>query len=99
METIGIALSGMQSAQTRIAGSAHNLANLLTNDFRPLHTRQVSRASGGSDASSIEASAPAPVRLEREIVGMIEAGGQYTASLRVLEVASDLRGSLIDMLA
>ena len=39
------------------------------------------------------------VDLVREVVDQIEASTQYTASLRVLEVGRDLRGSLLDVLA
>lgn len=99
MDTLGVALSGMQVASTRVAVSAHNVANLLTDGFRPQRVVQTSQASGGAQAAVATAPAPAPVELDREIVGQIEAEAQFKASARVLEVGLSLRGSLLDMLA
>jgi flagellar hook protein FlgE len=99
MDGMGIALSGMQSAQTRVAVSAHNVANLLTEGFHPQRAVQTSLASGGSRATVATAAAPEPVDLEREIVGQIVAKTQYAASARVLGVELDLKGSLLDVLA
>ena len=93
------ALAGMNSSQTRIATSAHNLANLLTSEFRPLRSDQVALKSGGSEARVSQASRPEHVDIAREIVGQIQASTQYNASLRVLAVDAELRGVLIDMFA
>lgn len=99
MDTMGIALSGMQSASTRVAVSAHNVANLLTEGFRPQRATQTARASGGSQAMVSTADEPEAVDLEREIVGQIEAKTQYKASARVLRTESEMRGSLLDIFA
>ena len=99
MDAIGNALSGMQSASVRLATSAHNIANLLTEDFKPQRANQRSLAGGGSEAFVSEAGSSRPVQLERELVGQIEASAQYTASARVVSVASELRGSLFDLFA
>ena len=97
MEALGIALSGMQSAQTRVGVSAHNVANLLTEDFRPQRTLQTTRASGGSQARVEQSRDPAPVSLSREIVGQIQASTQYSASARVFAVGAEMRGTLLDL--
>ncbi|MFO0689042.1 MAG: flagellar basal body protein [Myxococcota bacterium] len=99
MDAMGIALSGMQSASTRVAVSAHNVANLLTEGFRPQRVTQSAQASGGSQASVSTAAAPEPVDLEREIVGQIEAKTQFKASARVLRTEAEMRGSLLDIFA
>ncbi|HEB90369.1 MAG TPA: flagellar basal body rod protein [Deltaproteobacteria bacterium] len=99
MDVLGIALSGMQSAEARIGVSAHNVANLLTGDFRPQRVEQVSRASGGSEARVRQADRREPVRLEREVVDQILARTQYTASARVFSVGAELSGTLLDILA
>lgn len=93
------ALSGMQSAQMSLTRSAHNLANLQTNDFRVQRTEQVSEASGGSSVRTVESSIAEPANIAREVVDQIQSSTQYTASMRVLEVGADLRGSLLDILA
>lgn len=99
MEALGIALSGMQSATTRVAVSAHNVANLLSEDFRPQRAVQSSLSSGGSQARVEQSRDPAPVSLAREVVGQIEASTQYSASARVFAVGAEMRGTLLDMLA
>ena len=99
MDTLGIALSGMRGAETRIAVSAHNVANLLTEDFRPQRTEQVASRGGGIQTRESQATQPAPVSLAREIVGQIQAETQYAASARVFAVGAELRGSLFDLFA
>jgi len=99
MDTLGIAVSGMRSASTRVAVSAHNVANLLTEDFRPQRAVQTARASGGSEASVETSPRAAPVELDREIVDQITAKLQFKASARVFGVEADLRGALLDILA
>ena len=93
------ARAGMRSAETQIAVSAHNLANLQTENFRPQRAHQTSLASGGSTARVDEPRAAASVSIGREVVDQVQAKTQYTASLRVLEADSDLRGQLLDILA
>jgi flagellar hook-associated protein FlgK len=99
MDTPGIALSGMRSAQTRVAVSAHNVANLLTEGFSPQRAVQTSLPAGGSHAMVATSPAPEPVSLEREIVDQIVAKTQFKASARVLDVDLEMRGSLLDILA
>jgi len=99
METLGIALSGIQSAQTRVAVSAHNVANLLTEDFRPQRVHQTQSPSGGSQTRVLQSRDPEPVSLEREIVSQIQAKTAYTASARVFEVGAELQGALLDIFA
>lgn len=97
MEALGIARSGMQSAERRIAVSAHNVANLLTDDFRPQRAVQTSRPGGGSSTRVETAARPERVSLAREVVGQIEAGTQYSASARVFAVGAEMRGQLVDL--
>ncbi|HIF95027.1 MAG TPA: flagellar basal body rod protein [Myxococcales bacterium] len=99
MGTLGIALSGIQSAQTRIGVSAHNVANYLTEDFRPQRVVQTAAPSGGTRARVQQSRDPEPVSLEREIVSQITAKTAYTASVRVFEVGAKLEGALLDIFA
>ena len=98
MDALGTALSGMQSAQARVGVSAHNVANLLTKDFRPQRAVQTSLPSGGSVARGEQARSPEPVSIAREVVGQMQASTQYSASARIFQVGSEMRGQLIDML-
>ncbi len=97
MDVLGIALTGMQSAGTRVAVSAHNVANLLTEDFRPQRAVQSSVPGGGSRTRVQQSDRPEPVSIAREVVGQIEASVQYSASARVFQVGAEMRGSLVDL--
>ena len=99
METLGIALSGMQSAETRLAVSAHNVANLLTEDFRPQRVHQSQAPNGGAQTRVLQSQNSEPVSLEREIVSQIQAKTAYTASARVFAVGAEMQGALLDIFA
>lgn len=92
-----IAVSGFRSATVRLAASAHNVANLGTEVFRPLRTEQVARAGGGSDAVVTRAEQPEPVDLAHEFVEQIRARFQAQASLRVVGEVQKMHGRLIDL--
>ncbi len=99
MDPLTIALSGMRSAELRLATSAHNVANLGTSSFRPLRATQTSLAGGGSTVQVSQEPSPREVDLAREIVDQLTASFQYEASLRVIDVTAKTRGSLIDLLS
>ncbi len=97
IDSQSIALSGIEAAKRQIGASSHNVANMLTEDFRPLRTQLSERADGGVQASVVRAEEPAPVDLAREIVDMEVASLQAKASARVLETGLGLLGSLLDL--
>ncbi|MEZ4334001.1 MAG: flagellar basal body rod protein [Myxococcota bacterium] len=99
MDTVGIALSGMQSASTRLAVSAHNVANGLTDGFRPQRVAQTAQASGGAQAVVVTAPGVEPVAFEREVVDQIQARTQFEGSARVLGAHAEMLGSLLDLFA
>lgn len=98
MNTLSIAVSGLQSAEVRLAASAHNVANLNTEGVRPVRTIQTENVEGGSTARLARANTPTPVDLVHETVERSRASFQYTASLRLLSIEADLRGQLADLL-
>ncbi len=70
---LSIASSGLQAAQLRLNGSAHNIANLNTPGFkRETVQQQAVPASGGVQAHTARA-AQAGVALEAEAVQQIAA--------------------------
>ena len=93
------ALSGIASAHTRVAVASHNVANLLTEDFRPLRSHQSSRATGGSVADVVQADQPEPVSVAREFVDAELASVQARSSARLIKVELDLVGGLLDILS
>ena len=99
MDPLTIAVSGVRSAEVRLASSAHNVANLTTDSFRPLRTEQTSVAGGGSVARLRQETQPRPVELTHEILEQIRASLQFKASLRVFATTAEMRGQLVDLLA
>lgn len=94
---ISSALSGFNVASVRIDAASHNVANLQTEDFKPVRTHQHARAEGGVVVQVETAAQPEPVDLAGEIVGMVTASVQAQASLRVVETETGLIGSLLDL--
>ena len=99
IDAFGTALSGIQSASRRQAVSAHNVANLTSEDVRPLRAEQRARAAGGSEVTVSRAAEPEPVELSHEIIEQIRARVQLEASAGVVRTASEMTGTLIDLLA
>ena len=98
MNTLAIGVSGLHSAEVRLAASAHNLANLTTEGFRPVRTIQEEVVTGGSTARIDQVRGPVKVDLVHETAELARASLQYTASLRLIAVEFDLRGQLVDLL-
>ena len=98
MNTLAVGVSGLHSAQVRLAASAHNVANLTTEGFRPVRTIQAEGVAGGSTARIDQVRSPAEVDLIHETVERARASLQYTASLRLIAVEADLWGQLADLL-
>ena len=98
MDILGVAASGLHTALLRLEASAHNVANLHTDDFRPLEIIQTEAAGGGSLARIHQAVSSRPVDLVLEVVQQSRARHQHLASLRLLETELDRRGQLADLL-
>lgn len=99
MDPLAVAASGMRSAELRLAASAHNVANLVTEDFRPLRADQRSLPGGGSEVQVRQEPDPRPVDWIREFVEQVHAKHQHSASARVFAVAAETRGQLVDLFA
>jgi flagellar hook protein FlgE len=97
--TLSIGLSGIASAIKRVEVSSHNIANLQTEDFRPLRSRQYSRDTGGSGVDVEPAAEPERVSVAREFVDTELAAVQAKASARVLKTDLEILGSILDILA
>lgn len=96
--SMSTALSGLSAAQERLRASAHNTANLQTQDFRPERVVLATSESGGVQAE-VERGREAQVSAERELVEQRSATYTYVANLRVLETQLRAQGSLLDIKA
>ena len=98
MDVLGIAASGLHSAEVRLAASAHNVANLTTESYRPVRVMQREGDIGGSTARIDQTASPRPVDLVHEVVEQSQASFQYKASLHLFAVEFELRGQLFNAL-
>lgn len=99
VDVLSIALSGMRSAETRLAASAHNVANFSTEGFRPLRIHASTLEGGGSTSRAEAVALPEDVDLARELVDQMLAGHQFEASLRVLGAGAEMLGRVLDVFA
>lgn len=98
MNVLGIAASGMRSAELRLAASAHNVANWTTPAFRPLRASQSSVAGGGSAVEVRQLADPEQIDLARELIDQMQASVQWKASAGAFAAAAETRGTLLDLL-
>lgn len=112
---LSIAASGLQAQSARLHSSAHNIANLLTDDFRPQRIDLQARPGGGVQAiasSSQERGIPrydmqtgevlgeySGTDLAHEALTQISASRSYEANLAVIRSEKDRIETLLDVLA
>ena len=100
MDALLIAATGMRSAERRLAVSAHNVANLRTENFQPLEAHQRDLPDGaGSEVLVSQSPQPLDVDLIQETVEQLLASVQFRASAGAFQIAADARGRLFDMFA
>ena len=98
MNTSSIAQSGMNAALLRLDSSAHNIANLQTENFRRQEVVQESVVRGGVKASVKQADV-AGSSLVDDVVQQRSASYAFIASLKVIQTETKMMGSLLDLRA
>lgn len=93
-----IANSGMAAAQTRLQTSAHNIANLQTDDFHRQQVRQTPQSSGGVSTSLSRSEQTGPA-LEADVVAQLQAKNEFLANLSVFKTSNTMQGALLDVKA
>jgi len=90
-----IAQSGLDAAQRRMGSSAHNIANVETDNFRREEVTQQAVAEGGVKASTRRASVPGEA-LTKDLMEQKSAGYAFDASLKVIQTEKQMMGKLLD---
>lgn len=90
-----IATSGLLAAQTRMASSAHNIANAITPGFRRQLVQPQTMAGGGVSTTLAQAPA-AGEALAEDIVTLKLASRLFEANLRVVQAHDRMLGTLLD---
>ncbi|MGQ5525385.1 hypothetical protein ACUHMQ_19270 [Chitinimonas sp. PSY-7] len=97
ISAIGTALSGIQGYQRALDVSAHNVANMLTTDFKARQP-DFSEAAPSGTGVNVEPSSNTTegTDLNTEIVGQLTYKAGVEVSAKVLKTADQMLGALID---
>jgi flagellar basal body rod protein FlgC len=90
------AVSGMRLAESKLAASAHNTANTLTDGFARVQAEGAEARDGGVEvniSSLPPESGPDPVA---EIIEQKSAAVMYRANLKVVKTAEEMIGEILD---
>lgn len=93
-----VSRSGMAVAQTRLQTSAHNIANLQTENFRRQQVDQTPQ-SGGGVSTKISQAAQMGTALEADVVAQLQAKNEFLANLSVFKTSNKMQGALLDVKA
>ncbi|MEH0165797.1 flagellar basal body rod protein [Paucibacter sp. JuS9] len=96
MISLSTALSGISAANERLRASAHNVANLSTENFKRETVELTSLAGGGVGATSRTAENPG-VAEATELVEQKSATYAFVANLRVLQTQVRAEGAMLDI--
>ena len=105
MRVASIAASGLRAASTQLEASAHNVANVSTDGFRPVRTVTTAQREGGVSARIAPAEDPALAALGRveggsgtdlaeETVQRMLAQRAFLANLAVLRTVDEMAEEL-----
>jgi flagellar hook protein FlgE len=110
VSTMAVGASGARAAEVALAASAHNVANLNTDGFQASRAAFADVVGGGVTVSVTPSDGPAPLiargdtfvrgsntDLVADTVGRATAAATYRANLRTVSEASDLVGTLLDI--
>jgi flagellar hook protein FlgE len=89
-------VSGMRLAERKLAASAHNTANMVTEGFARVQVEGVEAPGGGVDG--VEKTLPAEQSPDpvAEIIEQKSAAVMYRANLRTVKTATDMLGDLLN---
>lgn len=90
-----IAQSGLNAAQRRMGSSAHNIANVETDNFHREEVTQEAVAEGGVKSSIRRAPVPGEA-LNKDLVEQKSAGYAFDANLKVIQTEKKMMGQLLD---
>ena len=90
-----ISLSGMNAAQTQLQTSAHNIANMMTKDFKRQDVVQEASPNGGVSTNVVTA-ADQQQSIETDVVQQLQAKNAFLANLTVFRTSNQVMGALLN---
>lgn len=95
---IFIALSGMGQAQTQLATSAHNVANLATPEYRRKEVIATEQAGGGV-ASTVRSASQVGEDLAADLVTQLQSKNAFAANLAAFKAFDKMAGIMLSVKA
>ncbi|MET0519367.1 MAG: flagellar basal body rod protein [Burkholderiaceae bacterium] len=95
--SLSTALSGISAANERLRASAHNTANLGTENFRREQVEMSTTANNGGVQTTTTRAAQTGVDPATEMVEQRSATYAFVANLRVLQTQVRAEGTLLDI--
>ena len=95
---IEASISGVRAAEERMSASAHNVANLNTEEARALRVRLSERANRGGVDARTERTEERP-DLAEETVEQMSARNYLKANANAIRTQDEMLGTLLDILA
>jgi flagellar hook protein FlgE len=96
IQAIQRGVSGMKLGERKLAASAHNTANLLTEGFARVQVDGQEAEGGGVQAVTRIASPDSGPNLVADVIEQKSAAIVYRANLRTVQTATDMLGDLLN---
>ena len=98
MNTLSIAQSGLQAAQTRLNVSANNVANAQTEGFRRDQVQAAAQADGGV-RTQVNKMPQSGAHLIQDLLDQKSATYAFKANLQTVKATDEMMGRLLDVRA
>ncbi|MBI5639467.1 MAG: hypothetical protein HZA17_03480 [Nitrospirae bacterium] len=99
IDLFGIATSALRALSTRLNVTAHNIANLNTEDFRPSKTTINEDKNNGVYVTISRNSQAEEVDIAGEMTELIITESSFKANLKTLRTAEETEKSVLDIIA
>jgi flagellar hook protein FlgE len=104
VEVLSIATLGLQASAERFRAAANNIVNINTSNHQTKEVRTLSQVTGLEQANSIsnpttQTATRSDIDIASEFINLIQERLSYEANAKVINVADNLVGSLLDIKA
>ena len=91
------AVQGFVAAQRRLSKAAHNIANINTENFRPLEIKQNEKAPHGVETYTYKSTGQIGTELVNEKLDEILSLANAKANSSVIRAADEMIGNIVDL--
>ncbi len=95
---LSTALSGLNAFRTKLQTTAHNIANMATEDYKPLEAGINQGENGQVEVKVTQSEEASYVDISKEAVDMMQAKHGFKANLAVIKAADEMDESTLDIM-